>query len=618
VARPARRTERAKGSARRHMRRRKGGRHAGFLGGPRRRSIAANARAGKRSSGGEPKSAGLLDRAHQHCHHLGSYSERREILHRHPANIGCVVARAGSPIVERDEKMLVNPVGDPFRRHRLAAETLDQAGVEAGFLHELAHHRGFEGLAVLDAAARDRPGIDRRLAGTLDEKHAAGRVDDYCPDGDDRGSGGLRGGLHRSILSLAMIGFELVKPLEAEWRSALDAVAHARGWPSSRDVAKLAASVADMSAAYNDPRRARATMREAGAARLGFAFARDVPKGAGAVRELVATGVLSSDGVVRVLDLGAGLGAMTWGLVRALRASGSRAVVDATWVDTDPDALALSSDIVRERSRDRDAELRVRTVRGTLGAASDLGRFDLVLLGNVLSELSVGGPDEVRRSEHVELLGALLERNVLERGAVVVVEPALRARTRHLHSVRDALCQQGVSVFAPCLHQAACPALVRESDWCHESLPVDLPDWLVPIARAAGLRFERLTFSYLVLGKGIPSLRDAIPAPSSAGRLRVVSEVVSSKGKREAFMCGAFASPHAVDGIVAARARVSRLTRDERGDDRKSRAMSSTRWASLNQGELLVIDPAPALEAPRVGRGDRVEVVDFERFVQSR
>jgi hypothetical protein len=574
-------------------------------------SIAASARAVKRSSGSEPKSAGFLDGSHQHGHHRRSHSERFEVLHRHPANIGCVVARAGRSIVDRHEKMLVDSVGDPFRGHRLAAETLDQAGVEAGFLHELAHHRGLERLAVVDAAARDRPGTDRRLAATLDEKHAARSVDDYRPDGDDGRSGGLRGRLHRPILALPMIGIELVRPLEAEWRSVLDAVANARGWPSSRDVGKLGAAVADLSAAYNDPRRARASAREAGAARLGFAFARDVPKGAGAVRELVATGGLPQDGVVRVLDLGAGLGAMTWGLVRALRASGSRAVVDATWVDTDPGALALSSDIVRERYRDRDAEFRVRTLRGTLDAASGLGRFDLVLLGNVLSELSTDSPDEVRRREHVAFLGALLERNVLERGAVVVVEPALRARTRHLHGVRDELCQEGVSVFAPCLHQAACPALARESDWCHEALPVDLPDWLVPIARAAGLRFERLTFSYLVLGKGMRSLRDAIQAPASAGRLRVVSEVISSKGKREAFMCGAFSSPGAADGVVAARARVSRLTRDERGDDISSRAPLSTLWASLSQGELLVIDPAPALEAPRVGRGDRVEVVGF-------
>jgi hypothetical protein len=403
-----------------------------------------------------------------------------------------------------------------------------------------------------------------------------------------------------------MIGFELVRPLEADWRATLDAVARARGWPTSRDVAKLAASVAELSAAYNDPGRARASMREGGAARLGFSFARDVPKGAGAVRELLATGGLPAEGSLRVLDLGAGLGAMTWGLVRALHAAGSRAVVDATWVDSDAEAIELGLDIVRERCREQGEELAVRCVRGRLDAADALGKFDLVLLGNVLSELSVDGEDDARLREHVSLVRGLLERSVQDGGAVVVVEPALRARTRHLHQVRDALCRQGVSIFAPCLHQALCPALTLATDWCHEALAVNLPDWLVPVARAAGLRFERLTFSYLVLGKGRPSLRDAIKAQPGAGRLRVVSEVIASKGKCEVFMCGDFSSPGAPDGVVAARARVSRLTRDERG------GAALTRWSDLEHGELLVIEPSPSLESGRVGRGDRVDVVSFE------
>jgi hypothetical protein len=440
----------------------------------------------------------------------------------------------------------------------------------------------------------------------LNEKDAAPSIHDDRTDRHDRANGGLRRASHETILAGAMIGIDLVRPLEPEWRTTLDAVARGRGLPTSRDVGKLAACVAELSAAYNDPARARATMREAGAARLGFSFVRDVPKGAGAVRELLATGGLPSEGSLRVLDLGAGLGAMTWGLTRALRAAGSSVVVDATWLDSDAEAIELGLEIVRERAHDRPAELRVQIARGALDAARALGAFDVVLLGSVLSELSVSGSDEVRLGEHVALLGSLLEQNVREGGALVVVEPALRARARHLHRVRDALCRLGVSVFAPCLHSDACPALVLDSDWCHESLPVDLPDWLVPVARAAGLRFERLTFSYLVLGKGRPSLRDALVASKVAGRLRVVSEVIASKGKREAFMCGEFASSSG--DLVAARSLVSRLTRHER-DGARDRAERSPRWAHLERGDLLVVDPAPAIESPRVGQAARVELI---------
>src|SRR4029077_13314265 len=142
----------------------------------------------------------------------------------------------------------------------------------------------------------------------------------------------------------------------------LDAVAQQRGWPTSKDVAELAACVARLSSAYNDPAVARATIRDAGAARLGFSFARDVPKGAAAVRELVATGTLASDrrpaaqterpaadrehaNDLRVLDLGAGLGATTWGLIRALEGTLELSLagreLDATWVDPDASALEL-------------------------------------------------------------------------------------------------------------------------------------------------------------------------------------------------------------------------------------------------------------------------------------
>src|SRR3712207_8562489 len=57
------------------------------------------------------------------------------------------------------------------------------------------------------------------------------------------------------------------------------------------------------------------------------------------------------------------------------------------------------------------------------------------------------------------------------------------------------------TVFAPCLHAASCPMLAIETEWCHEDLAVDLPPWTVPLARAAGLRWQGLTFSYLVLRK---------------------------------------------------------------------------------------------------------------------
>jgi hypothetical protein len=118
----------------------------------------------------------------------------------------------------------------------------------------------------------------------------------------------------------------------------------------------------------------------------------------------------------------------------------------------------------------------------------------------------------------------------------------------------------------------------------------------VPVARAAGLRREGLTFSYLVLRRGGLRLVDAIRAPPGAGRLRVVSGDIRSKGKREAFVCGEVLGESGGAGaaaLVAARARLMRLDRDANA--------GNSAWERLGRGDLLVVAPAPALERPRVG-----------------
>src|ERR1700723_1495398 len=145
----------------------------------------------------------------------------------------------------------------------------------------------------------------------------------------------------------------LVRALAEDWRDTLDELARQRGWPTSKDHARLAAQVAKLSTAYNAGDLGQLRSRDALSARLGFSFARDLPKAAGAVRELVATGALRlpTDRALRVLDLGAGLGASTWGLWAALSASapGSPGRIEAMCVDADGTALAMAAAIADAR-----------------------------------------------------------------------------------------------------------------------------------------------------------------------------------------------------------------------------------------------------------------------------
>ncbi len=407
---------------------------------------------------------------------------------------------------------------------------------------------------------------------------------------------------------MPLLASPFVRALPDDWRDTLDEVARGRDWPSSRDPGRLAPLVAKLSAAYNAPGSGSPADRErplradeALAARLGFSFARDVPKASGAVRELAATGNLGpgGGGVLRVLDLGAGLGASTWGV--ALAAEGRVARVESVCVDKDEGALSLAAAIARaRRGRDR-VPVAVETVRASIetGVRGAGPGFDVVVIGQALSELS--GKDPSRRvAEHAELLHLALGR-VKDDGSVVIVEPALRDRTRHLHAVRDALLasrEHEVTVFAPCLHQAPCPALASEEAWCHEDLEVDLPGWLVPVARAAGLRFQGLTFSYLVLRKDGRSLRTAIGAPAT--RLaRVVSGPIATKGKHEAFVCGELgAGPPANEAAVAHRLRLMRLDRDATG--------KNSAWEEARRGDLLALSEPVDPGRPRLGKTSEV------------
>jgi thiamine-phosphate diphosphorylase len=358
----------------------------------------------------------------------------------------------------------------------------------------------------------------------------------------------------------ACVSYGLVN--EEELHQAVFRVAERRGY--DRHPGALGPLVRLLSDAYNAGGTAQAI--EHGQARLLFSVPRDAPKSEAAVGELIAAGLLqlTPEKPLSVLDVGAGLGASTWGLALALAKRGMRGEIHATFVDDDVHALALADDLHRAM-RFADITVRVQKLAksgkslinaATANAARKVGdsgkpgkpgkpgqgqrpggqglavgpQYDLVLMGQVLSEVSADADELARLAEHETWIRALLTQ-VAPGGALVIVEPALRTRTRHLHKLRARFSEQ---VFAPCLQRDACPMLERENDWCHEDLPKNLPEWLVPVARAAGLRYEGLTFSYLVLRPDGRGLRESVPH----GSVRAVSSLRKSKGKSELLVCG--------------------------------------------------------------------------------
>lgn len=349
-----------------------------------------------------------------------------------------------------------------------------------------------------------------------------------------------------------------VRPLDEDrrpWRERLAAEARRRGWPSAAEPERLGPMVRAVSEAYNRDGHADAlSPRTRLAARLGFFLPRDIPKASGAVREVAARGWIPAD--ARVLDVGAGLGATTFGLARVVGEG-----IRVTAVDKDAAALELFRALAEP--------IRLDTYCLDLARAPlPPGPFDVVLLGQVLSEHSAG------------LLDAAVER-LAPAGLLVVVEPALRDRTRALMAERDRLVARGLRVVAPCLRAGPCPMRSRPADWCHEDLDVDLPPWLVPVARAAGLRWEGLTFAYFVGRREGDTLADQL----GPGVARVVDRPRPSRGKHELVLCG---PAHAAETV--------------RRLDRHATSVNRA-WAEARRGDVLRVAPGaigPDTEVSRV------------------
>jgi ribosomal protein RSM22 (predicted rRNA methylase) len=204
-------------------------------------------------------------------------------------------------------------------------------------------------------------------------------------------------------------------------------------------------------------------------------------------------------------------------------------------------------------------------------------------LGHVLNELFPGPDADARRADLLEEAGALLAPG----GSLLVVEPALRDTSRALLRVRDLLVGRGFAVRAPCLWRGPCPALLRESDWCHAERAVEPPPLVAQIAKAAGLRREAVKMSYLVLAPRGEGWRE----PPAGRVFRIVSEPLPSKGRLRYMACG----PEGRLGLSLQEKHVAEPNR---------------RFASLLRGDVVRLTGAePRGDGLALGEGSTVEVI---------
>jgi len=299
------------------------------------------------------------------------------------------------------------------------------------------------------------------------------------------------------------------------------------------------------------------------AARAVFFTVADAAKIAVPVSEMRVANALPASSPVRVLDVGAGCGAMTLGLLECLDRD-----MAVTAIDNDAGALAILEHAIDQLDVDVALETRATDLR----RYRPRGVFDLICVGSVLNEL-----DEADAVALVELLLGQLADD----GALIAIEPALRETSRRLHRIRDhVLGRQLGHVFAPCTRTAAnCPALDDERDWCHEDRHWDLPKRLGQLTRATGLRQQRLKFSYLVIR------RQPGTTAGSRSALRVVSKLKKTKGASELWAC---------DDAGRRKLRLQK----------RSRTDANRTFDRAKRGELLLVDSDELNEVSRADPTD--------------
>ena len=323
-----------------------------------------------------------------------------------------------------------------------------------------------------------------------------------------------------------MTQMHLIEQIE----SVVQKVAYRQFGPVVNNTRQITRSIQDLSDYYTSDPSARGHCPDRHshrAARLIFFTMADMLKSLVSVREFHALVGERDRKSIRVLDVGAGYGAQSLGLIAYFAGLECTTPIHIDLVDRDRNALdTLASVLEALRDEDIVPALSWSRHRRDLNRGTNLkDSYDLIVSGSTYCELSPAG----HRSLTLQLLAALRDD-----GALFIIEPALKKTARQLHALRDSLLEKDLcQIVVPCTHQNRCPCLASKADWCHESRPLKLPPECGRLAATAGLRRSNVKWSYMTLARSpLESLaHGAFP-------WRVVSEPMPQKGRHEVFVCG--------------------------------------------------------------------------------
>ena len=289
-----------------------------------------------------------------------------------------------------------------------------------------------------------------------------------------------------------------------------------------------------------------------------------------------------------MLDLGSGpgtgaLAVLDWLHQRHPECAGNLTVVA---VDSSADALSQAGQLwdcycresgiagARLTLYEKDLERPLDGPSG--GEIYKSGPYDVIIMANCLNELFSRAVDPI--GARTGLLAGLLTL-LAPHGTMMLVEPALRTTSRELHQVRDRLLHdRRCTVYSPCLHERACPALMNPDDWCHEERAWDPPAAIQAIDQEVGFIKDALKFSYLLLRVDGRTIVDRDPQV-----FRIVSELRELKGDTRAWVC-------------------NELGRSEIGRLDRVRCSTNAAWEDCQRGTIVRIDGLKRKEGSTLGR----------------
>ncbi|MEW6735299.1 MAG: small ribosomal subunit Rsm22 family protein [Acidobacteriota bacterium] len=315
-----------------------------------------------------------------------------------------------------------------------------------------------------------------------------------------------------------------------------------------RLLAPVARSLATLSLSFTDRAKfARGYLKDADLRRayLLYYLPSNLPKIRFLLNELsIHPGGLPLGQELRLLDLGAGQGAATLGLLdylntaRGLTYSQLRIVgVDLTSQSLEDYRWLVSQYLETIYPISHCLETYPVQLESGLPATVD-GEYDLIIAANFLNELFRNNTAAIalRARWLAEEIGPRLASD----GSIIIIEPALKDTTQALMQLHDLLINQyGFTIYSPCPTANNCPMLsVSVRDWCHSSVDWQRPSIITQLDKLIGNRKESLKFSYLILRRDGRSLIDTIASSSKTSCWRLVSDPHSEKGKTLIYACG--------------------------------------------------------------------------------